>query len=82
LRPIETANAPLHQIAYMMGALQLRALHHELVDSGRITEQEFHNGYLIGGPMPIEMLRARFSGQELTRDYQSNWRFYESLPDR
>jgi uncharacterized protein (DUF885 family) len=75
-------SAPLYQMAYMMGAIQLRALHRELVDSGQITEQEFHNGYLIGGPMPIELLRARYTGQELTRDYQSSWRFYDSLRDR
>jgi hypothetical protein len=77
-----TMSAPLYQMAYMMGAIQLRALYSELVDSGQITEQEFYNGYLIGGPMPIEMLRARFSRQELTRDYQSNWRFYDSLPEK
>jgi len=75
-------SAPLYQIAYMTGALQLRALHHELVDSGQLTEKEFHDGYLVSGPMPIEMLRARLSRQPLTPDYQSQWRFYDYMPER
>jgi len=74
-----TIDAPLYQTAYMMGALQLRALHRELVDSGKITEKQFHDGYLLAGAMPIEMLRARLSGQKLTRDYQSQWRFYDAV---
>lgn len=69
--------APLYQAAYMLGALQIRALHRELVQSGDVSEKEFHNGFLIGGPMPIEMVRARMTGQDLSRDYESSWRFYE-----
>ncbi len=72
-------DAPLYQMAYMMGALQLRALHRELVGSGKLTEKQFHDGYLVSGPMPIELLRARLSGEPLTRDYKSHWRFYDSL---
>lgn len=70
-------DAPLYQIAYMTGALQIRALRRELVDSGRMNEQEFHNAILIGGPMPIELVRARLTGQRLSPDYQSQWRFYD-----
>jgi uncharacterized protein (DUF885 family) len=69
--------APLYQAAYMLGALQIRALHRELVQSGNLSEKDFHNGFLIGGPMPIEMVRARMTGQDLSRDYESSWRFYE-----
>jgi len=69
--------APLYQAAYMLGALQIRALHRELVESGDLSEKDFHNGFLIGGPMPIEMVRARLTGQNLPRDYESSWRFYE-----
>jgi hypothetical protein len=54
-------------------------LHRELVDSGKLTEKQFHDGYLVSGPMPIEILRARLSGEPLTRDYKSHWRFYDSL---
>jgi uncharacterized protein (DUF885 family) len=69
---------PLYQAAYMLGALQIRALHRELVQSGDLSQQDFHNAFLIGGPMPIEMVRARLTGQGLSRDYESSWRFYES----
>jgi len=74
-----TMAPPLYQIAYMVGALQLRALHQELVQTGQISERAFHDGYLLAGSMPIEMLRARLSEAPLTRDYQSNWRFYEDI---
>jgi len=68
---------PLYQAAYMLGALQIRALHRELVQMGDLSQQDFHNGFLIGGPMPIEMVRARLTEQPLSRDYESSWRFYE-----
>jgi hypothetical protein len=61
----------------MLGALQTRALYRELVDGGRMSPHDFHNGFLIGGPMPIEMVRARLTKQTLTPDYKSNWRFYD-----
>jgi hypothetical protein len=69
---------PLYQAAYMLGALQIRALHRELVQSGDLSQQDFHNAFLIGGPMPIEMVRVRLTKQNLSRDYESSWRFYES----
>lgn len=72
-----TIDAPLYQTAYMTGALQIRALHHELVESGRLSETEFHDRLLQGGPMPIELVRARLMNLPLTADYRSNWRFYE-----
>lgn len=70
-------DAPLYQIAYMMGALQIRALRRELVDSGRMTEKDFHDAIMLGGSMPIELVRARLTGEPLTPDYQTRWRFYE-----
>jgi uncharacterized protein (DUF885 family) len=71
---------PLYQVAYMMGGLQFRALHHELVDSGKMTNREFHDAILQGGQMPVEMVRARLTKQRLTRDYKPQWRFAEQLP--
>ena len=70
-------DAPLYQAAYMLGALQTSALYRELVDGGRMSPHDFHNGLLIGGPMPIEMVRARLTKQTLTPDYKSTWRFYD-----
>ena len=70
---------PLYQAGYMLGALQFRALHQELVASGRMTDREFHDAILRGGPMPIEMVRARLTGQRLDRDHRPSWRFYPGL---
>ena len=72
--------SPLYQIAYMIGGLQLRALHAELVDSGKMTERQFHDAVLQGGPMPIAMVRARLAGVPLTRAGPPPWRFAETLP--
>jgi hypothetical protein len=40
---------------------------------------QFHDTVLTGGPMPIELVRARLSGLPLERDMRSSWRFYDSL---
>ncbi len=67
--------SPLYQVAYMMGGLQFRALHEELVGSGRMTNQAFHDQILKGGGMPVEMVRAMLLGTALTPDYRSQWRY-------
>jgi uncharacterized protein (DUF885 family) len=71
---------PLYQAAYMIGGLQLRALHAELVDTKKMSEREFHDAVLQGGPMPIAMVRARLLKLSLTRDGPPAWRFAEKLP--
>ncbi|GBD31209.1 MAG: X-Pro dipeptidyl-peptidase [Gemmatimonadales bacterium] len=71
---------PLYQAAYMLGGLQFRALHRELVESGKMTNRQFHDAILRGGRMPVEMVRARLTGERLTRDYRSRWRFAEVSP--
>jgi uncharacterized protein (DUF885 family) len=71
---------PLYQVGYMMGAIQLRALHAELVQTGRLPIKAFHDRILEGGPMPIEFVRANLSGTTLPRDYRSNWKFLEVRP--
>jgi hypothetical protein len=75
-RSFEGGYSPLYQVAYMMGGLQFRSLRQELVDSGRMSERDFHDTILQGGVMPVELVRARLLGGEgLTRDYTSRWRF-------
>jgi uncharacterized protein (DUF885 family) len=74
--------SPLYQIAYLIGGLQFYALHHELVDSGRMTAREYHDAVLLGGRMPVELVRARMAGLPLTREYEARWRFYEELRTR
>jgi len=71
---------PLYQIGYMIGGLQLRALHHELVDSRKMTDREFHDAVLQGGPMPIAMVRARLEKLALKREGPATWKFADELP--
>ena len=79
-RSFNGSYSPLYQVAYMMGGLQFRALHHELVDSGKMTDRQFHDAILQGGEMPVEMVRARLTHQELTRDYRAHWKFATEIP--
>jgi hypothetical protein len=68
---------PLYQAGYLIGALQFRALHHELVDSGKMTDLHFHDAILKGGPMPVEMVRARLLDQPPAKDFKAGWKFYQ-----
>ena len=72
---------PLYQIAYMMGGLQFYNLHRDLVDSKKMTNKQFHDAILHEGPIPVEMVRAILTKQKLTKDFKSNWRFYQGLPN-
>lgn len=72
---------PLYQIAYMMGGLQFYNLHRDLVDSKKMTNRAFHDAILHEGPIPVEMVRAILTKQKLTKDFKSNWRFYQGLPN-
>jgi hypothetical protein len=67
--------SPLYQAGYMLGGMQFRALYRELVESGTMTALDFHDSVMQGGRMPVEMVRARLTGQPLTRDYATRWRF-------
>jgi len=71
---------PLYQSAYLLGALQFRALHHELVDSKKMTDRELHDAILHENSMPIELLRADLENQKLTRDFKTSWKFYGDHP--
>jgi uncharacterized protein (DUF885 family) len=73
---------PLYQIAYMIGGLQFRALRHELVDSGRMTERDFHDAGLRNGRIPVEMIRALLTRQPLARDYSTQWKFEGAAPSK
>ena len=70
---------PLYQIAYMMGGLQFYNLHHDLVDSKKMTNKQFHDAILKEGAIPVEMVRAILTKQKLSKDFKSNWRFYGGL---
>jgi hypothetical protein len=71
---------PLYQAGYMLGGLELRALHEQLVTKGRMTERQFHDAVIQGGPMPIAMVRARLANIPMTREGPAPWRFADELP--
>ena len=68
---------PLYQLAYMIGALQIRALKEEVVGSGKMSLKQFNDAVMKENNMPIEMLRALLLKSPLTEDYKSQWRFYK-----
>ena len=79
-RFIGGAYSPLYQCGYMIGGIQLRALHHEMVDSKKMTEREFNDTVLTYNAIPIEMIRAGMEDVALTRDQPSSWEFYGPHP--
>lgn len=62
---------PLYQAAYLIGGLQMRALH-----GGRTgTHRQFHDAVLMQGPIPPEILRYCLRGEAPPRDWTPCWRF-------
>lgn len=72
--------SPLYQCAYMIGGIQLRALHHEMVDSGKMTERDFNDTVLTYNAIPIEFIRAGIENVPLRRDQPASWEFYGPHP--
>lgn len=87
-RSIMGGYSPLYQAAYMLGGLQLRDMHRELVQGGKMSNRQFHDAILHEHSIPIELLRAFMTEQELSADAKPSWRFanapeatVESEPD-
>jgi uncharacterized protein (DUF885 family) len=76
-RSFNGSYSPLYQVAYMIGGLQFRALHRELVASKKMTNREFHDTILRRGEMPVELVRASLAKTPLTRTYKAGWKFYQ-----
>ncbi|MCZ2460974.1 MAG: DUF885 domain-containing protein [Chitinophagales bacterium] len=76
-RSFEENYGPLYQLAYLIGGLQLMSIHHELVDSGKMTNAVFHDKVIKENHLPMEMVRATLTGQKLSRDFKTNWKFYD-----
>jgi uncharacterized protein (DUF885 family) len=72
---------PLYQSAYMIGGLQFRALHRELVGGGLMTIREFHDAILRLNSMPVELVRQSLIDEEVEKDFRAGWRFYETLEE-
>ena len=69
--------SPLYQCGYMLGALQLTALHKQIVGAGKMGEKEFNDAVLKYGTIPIEYIRAGMLVTPLARDTKSSWKFAE-----
>lgn len=67
--------APLYQCGYMLGGLQLIALHKETVAAGKMSEKEFHDSLLKLGPIPVELVRASLLGLPLEPGTRTTWKF-------
>jgi uncharacterized protein (DUF885 family) len=80
-RSFNGSYSPLYQVGYMMGALQIRSLMHELVDTNRMTLKAFNDAFLREGQMPIEMMRVALAKLPLSRDYTAQWKYYGDVPD-
>lgn len=74
-RSIMGGYSPLYQAAYMLGGLQLRAMHRELVQGGKMSNRQFHDAILHEHSIPIELLRAYMTGQELSASAKPSWKF-------
>lgn len=74
-RFIGDAYSPLYQCGYMIGGLQLRALHRELVGAGRMSGKQFHDAVLTYGPIPVELIRAGMLDQSLNASTRASWKF-------
>ncbi|TKB99620.1 DUF885 family protein [Pedobacter cryotolerans] len=70
---------PLYQIGYMLGGLQFRALHKELVGSGKMSNIQFHDRILKENNMPVEMVRALLTNQSLPENFSTQWKFAGKL---
>jgi uncharacterized protein (DUF885 family) len=81
-RSFDGSYGPLYQIAYLIGGLQQYAMHKELVNSGKMTNRAYNDALLKENRIPIEMLRAAITNQKLTRDFVTNWKFYEQIDRR
>ena len=76
-RSFEGGYGPLYQIAYMIGALEFYSLRDEVVNSGKMTEKEYHDLVLSQNAMPVEILRAKVTGQPLKKDHKASWKFLD-----
>lgn len=73
-RSVGGAYPPLYQAAYMLGGLQIRALHDEQVIKKGRSEREFHDQILRHNSLPIAVLRASM-GANLPPRRLPEWRF-------
>lgn len=69
---------PLYQAAYLLGGIQMRALYHEMIQSGKMTPKQFHDQVMRENSLPIVMLRAKLMGNSIPMNFKPHWKFLES----
>jgi uncharacterized protein (DUF885 family) len=65
----------LYQAAYLLGGMQIWALHKELVQTRKMSARDFHDAILKENKMPIAMVRAKLTKEKLTRNHVADWHF-------
>jgi len=73
---------PLYQAAYLIGALQIRELRKEFVDSGTMTDKAFHDAIIRMGGLPITLVRLALGRQKLGPDMSLEWKCSGPDPGR
>lgn len=68
---------PLYQAAYLLGGMQIMGLKRELVDQGKMSMKEFHDAFMKENQLPIELMRAILTNQKLSKNFKTNWKFYD-----
>lgn len=71
--------SPIYQAAYMLGGLQFWTLRHELVESGKMTDKQFHDAILKGNQMPVSVVRDRLNQQSPNPELPAQWHFYPAI---
>jgi hypothetical protein len=75
------AYPPLYQLAYLIGAFEFRALHHEMVDSGKMTDMQFHDAILHENNVPVAVTRAILTGVVPKPGSKPDWHFLDEIPE-
>ncbi len=74
--------SPIYQAAYMLGGLQFWALRQELVESGKMTDKQFHDEILKGGQMPVSVVRNRLLQKSPDPALPAQWYFYPAINEK
>jgi hypothetical protein len=79
-RFIEDGSSPLYPCSYLVGGLQLKALHDTVVGSATMSDRKFNDSVLEYGAIPVELIRAGMLDLPLTREIRASWKFAGDLP--
>jgi uncharacterized protein (DUF885 family) len=78
-RSFEGRYGPLYQIAYMIGGMQIYALYHDLVGSGKMSAVEFHDTILQNGSIPIRAVKSILTSEDIGPERLSEWDFADYI---